>query len=293
MPSLSEHTELELVKGLFLGNPGSGKTGGLDALVGAGYKLYIYDFDNLLGSLIQYVRKNHPEALSSIKYQTFTDKMKGVAVPAVMNGNQMKVLPFIDGTPTAFTNGMQQLTKWNTPEDGDLGDPGKFGKDSVVIIDSLTNMSMAAFRWCQAMNPSAKEGQTYYFSAQQMVMQIINLLFSKQFATNVLVLAHLDYRENELEIVKGFPKSVGSALKGSIGAYFNCILLAEAVGTGSSIRRTIRTNSTGVVDLKNPVSFKVPDTLPLETGLATFFEAVTGYSPKGSNVKTSKENESA
>lgn len=279
MPSFEDFNETQFIKGLFLGNPGSGKTGALDGLVKVGYKIYIYDFDNLLGSLFQQVKRNNPDKKNLIKYQIFTDKMKGSAIPAVMNGNQMKVLPFTDGTPTAFTRSMEQLTKWKTTSDGDLGDPGKFGRDSVVVIDSLTNLCSSAFRWCQAMNPAAKETQTYYFSAQQMVMNVITLLFSEQFATNVLVLAHIDYRENELEIIKGFPRTIGSALKDQIGAYFNCILMAETIGSGPSIKRMIRTNSTGIVDLKNPVSFAVPDQLPLGDGLATFFKAVTNHVP--------------
>jgi hypothetical protein len=280
MASLANHNSLSLVKGLYLGNPGSGKTGSLDSLVRVGYKLFIYDFDNLLGSLVQMVLRNNPEKISNVHYQTFTDKMKGTAVPIVMNGNSMKVLPFTDGVPKAFVGALGQLTRWKTEEDGDLGDPAKFGKESIVVIDSLTNMSSAAFRYAQAMNPAAKEGQTYYFAAQQMILNVITLLFSEQFSTNVLVLAHLDYRENEIEVIKGFPRTIGSALKDQIAAYFNCVLLAEATGSGSSVKRVIRTNSTGIVDLKNPVSFKIPDTLPLETGLAQFFKAVTNYSPE-------------
>jgi hypothetical protein len=55
--------------------------------------------------------------------------------------------------------------------------------------------------------------------------------------------------------------------------------MAQKRGEGTQIKRTIKTNSTGVVDLKNPVSFKIPDELPLETGLATFFQTVTGHTP--------------
>lgn len=280
MPSLSSHVSLDIVKGLYLGAPGSGKTGSLDSLVAAGYKLYIYDFDNLLGSLVQYVRKNNPDRLGQIRYQTFTDKMKATSTPLIMDGKNMKVLPFSDGIPKAFVAGLRQLSNWKTDEDGDLGDPGKFGKDSIVVLDSLSTLSQAAFRYAQAMNPAAGDGRMYYFSAQQMVMNIIQLLFSDQFATNVLVLAHIDYRENDLEVVKGFPRTVGAALKDQINSYFNCVLMAEASGSGNNIRRVIRTNSTGVVDLKNPVSFKVADTLPLESGLATFFKAVTNFSPE-------------
>ena len=284
MPDLSQHQSLEFVKGLVLGNPGAGKTGGLESLVRAGYRVCVWDYDNLLGSLAQQIMHHCPERMSQVIYQTFTDKMKGSDIPLVMNGAQAKVLPFVDGTPTAFVKGLMQLNAWKVKlPDGtfeSLGKPAEWGKDSVVVIDSLTNLAGAAFRYAQAMNPGAKDGQTYYFSAQQMVMNLIMLLFSEQFRTNVLVLAHIDYRENESEILKGFPRTIGSALKDQVSVYFNTVLLVEARGTGQSIKRQIRTNSNGIVDLKNPIPFKVDDVLPLETGFATFFKAVTNYQPQ-------------
>lgn len=279
MPDLAQHSSLEYVKGLYLGNPGAGKTGSLVSLVRAGYNLRIYDMDNLLGSLTQQVLRHCPERIGQIKYQTFTDKMMGSSTPVIMIGNSMRVLPFTSGTPTAFVNCLNQLTKWKEPGGEDLGDPGKWGKDTVLVLDSLTSLSQAAYRYAMAMNPSGKEGQTFYGVAQAMVLNTIQLLFSEQVATNVLVLAHVDYRENEAEIIKGFPRTIGAALNSQIGAYFNAILLAEARGQGANVKRVIRTNSTGIIDLKNPVSFKVDDELPLETGLATFFKAVTSYSP--------------
>lgn len=269
MPSLDQHPKVDLVKGLILGNPGAGKTGGLTSLVKAGYKVRVYDFDNLLGSLITYVMKECPDKAGNVAFQTFTDKMKGVDVPLVMIGSSMKIMPFINGTPDAFVRCLKQLNHWKTPEE-DLGNPAEWGKDTFVVIDSLTTMAGSAMRYVQGMNPGAKEPQALYFAAQQLVMNMIQLLCAEQFKTNVLVLAHIEYDKDQFDITKGFPRSIGSALKTQIGAYFNSVLLVETVGS----KRQIRTNSTGIVDLKNPVAFKVPDTLPLETGLATFIEAV-------------------
>ena len=90
----------------------------------------------------------------------------------------------------------------------------------------------------------------------------------KSFKTNVLVLAHIDYDKNQFDLTKGFPRSVGSALNTQIAPFFNCVLMAEN-------QKVIKTQSTGIVDLKNPVSFRVDKELPLESGLATFFAAVT------------------
>jgi AAA domain len=270
MPSLTDHPSLDLVKILCLGDAGSGKTGGLTSLVKAGYNLRIYDFDNLLGSLVQYVRRECPENLGNVAYQTFTDKMKGIDSPIMMAGASVKVMPFLDGTPKAFSTALKQLTRWKT-ETEDWGDPGTWGKDTFVVIDSLTSMASAAFRFAQAMNPAARDAQTYYFTAQQLLLNTLQLLCSEQFATNVIVLAHVAYDQNQLQITKGFPRSIGSALNQQIGAYFNCVLLVESQNN----KRIIKTDSTGIVDLKNPVAFRTAKEYPLSTGLADFVSAVT------------------
>lgn len=286
MPSLTAHEGAGFVKGLLLGDPGSGKTGSLTSLVKAGYKLRVYDFDNLLTSLIAYCQHECPDKLGNVAYQTFTDKLKGVDTPVVMNGASAKIMPINDGTPKAYVNAMKQLTRWKDPEGEDLGDPGTWGKDTVVVIDSLTTASNAAFRYAQAMNPMGREPQAYYHTAQQLIMNLLQLLCSKDFAVNVLVLAHLAYTakprsqsakddmtlHEQMELGKGFPRSVGSALNQVIAAYFNSALLVENNGN----KRTIQTKSTSLVDLKNPVPFGGIDKLPIETGLATFFLAVNG-----------------
>lgn len=271
MSKLSNLPSNKPIKGLFVGDPGTGKTGGLTSLVSAGYKLRIYDFDNLLAPLFHYVRHECPDKIDNVLYQTFTDKMKAKDNPALMIGARMSVQPFTDGIPTAFVNGLKQLSHWKTPDE-DLGDPGTWGLDTVVVIDSLSMLASSAMLYVQSLNPLAKEPQTHYFSAQQMVLQILSLLKSDQFNTNVLVLAHIDYDKDHLGTLKGFPRSIGSAINSQIGAHFNCIFKAESEGSS----KVIRTNSTGVVDLKNPVAFNVPDKLPLKTGLATIFEAVRG-----------------
>lgn len=270
MGSLANHQSLEYVKGLYLGDSGAGKTGSLTSLVKAGYKLRIWDFDNLLGTLVQYVKRECPDKLDSIKYQTFTDKLKGTDSLLMRQGNSVTVMSIADGMPTGYANALKQLNHWKTPTE-DLGVPAEWGKECVIVIDTLTTMASAAFRYCQAFNPAAKEPQTYYWNAQQLVMNMLSLLTSEQMHVNVLVLAHINYDKNVMEITKGFPRSIGSALNDQIAACFNCVLLAESRGGNSKV---IRTNSTGVVDLKNPVAFRIPETLPLESGLATFFEAV-------------------
>ncbi len=273
MPGLAQNQAAQFVKMILIGDPGTHKTGALTSLVKAGYKLRIYDFDNLLGSLVQFVNKDCPEKIGNVAYQTFTDKLKGVDNPVIMIGNSSKVMSVADGTPTAYIRGLKQLTQWKTADE-DYGDPGKWGADTILVLDSLTSAALAAFRYAQAVNPMAKEPQTYYFTAQQLVMNLLYLLASEQMACHVIVIAHIDYdKDQNTGLTKGFPRSIGSAINSQIAAGFNAVLQTK-VRPGNPPKRIISTVPDGIVDLKNPISFKLTGDLPVETGLADFFNAV-------------------
>ena len=109
------------------------------------------------------------------------------------------------------------------------------------------------------------------------VEDVVGLLTSESFRTNVIVICHVSWSVKKdasgVEITKGFPASIGKALDTTIPAYFDNMVLAQASMT-VPVTRTIQTAQTSMVDLKNPASFSMLPTLPLETGLATFFETL-------------------
>jgi len=271
MTSLANHQSNESTKLILLGNSGSGKTGALASLVGAGYKLFILDYDNGLDPLKSYVKHDFPDKLGNVEYRTLRDKYK--TTPS-MTGSQ------VEGTPTAFTEGLKMLDKWAyTDTDGskiDLGKPSTWGPDCIVVIDSSTFFADAAFNWAQFMNPGAKDNRQIYFAAQQAFENTIALLTSKDFKPNVIVISHIRYSTTQDGVTKGFPTAVGSALGPTIPAYFNSIALMETIGTGDKIQRQIRTTPTAIIDLKNPAPFDMVPALPIKTGLADFFKTLKG-----------------
>lgn len=271
MAKASEHPSLEILKALVVGDPGSGKTGSLVSLLKDGYRLRVYDFDNLLDSLLQYCREQCPDKLDNLSYQTFTDKMAIPSTPVGMIGGAQRVMPFTSGTPTAYVNCLKQLEYWKDGDE-DLGRPGEWGPDTVVVIDSLTSMAQAAFRYAQAMDPMGKDARVHYKTAQDLIMNALAILAGKQFNTNVLVLAHIDYDKNHLGITKGFPRSIGSAINEVIAGNFPAAIRVEPTPDGRN--RIIRTDASGIIDLKNPVAFRVKETYPIESGMADFFAAV-------------------
>jgi hypothetical protein len=262
MPKASEHSSSSIQKLLYIGDSGTGKTTSLFSLLQAGYKLRIYDFDNLLSPLISITRGKAPELLENIEFMSFRDEMATTS--------QGPIVP----SPRAFTDGLKALDKW---EDGSK--PKEWGPDYITVIDSLTTASRAAYFWGRGMqggNTFAEgvsmrgfDPRQAFHTAQQGIMNIIALLTSDSFYCNVIVIAHIKYYEQD-GATKGFPVTVGTAIGPEVPTYFPTIALATKNGAS----RVIRTRSTNMIDLKNPRSFdrEFSEELSMDTGLAQYFE---------------------
>lgn len=261
MPSLSAHQSAEFTKLLIMGDSGTGKTSALASLVAAGYALRILDFDNGLDSLAAQIRRRCPEKIEAVRFVTLRDKYKGSAAG-----------PILDGPPTAFVQAMKLLDKWKLDNE-DLGSPVGWGPETICVIDSFTFMGDAAFNWAKSMNPGAKEPRTWFYGAQQACENVLAQLTSESFRTNVIVISHIRYMDRPDGTKKGYPTAVGSALGPTIPAYFNSVAQCETDAAG---KRTIRTASHAMIDLKNPASFSMAPVLPIENGLADFFKTVRG-----------------
>jgi hypothetical protein len=258
---LSKHQSSEFTKLLLMGDSKSGKTGAMAPLV-KNYNLRILDFDNGLDSLAQIVHRDFPTRLDSVEFRTLRDKLKSTPTGSV-----------VDGVPTAFIDALKMLDNWKYGNI-DLGPPSGWGKECILVVDSLTFMADAAFRFREPLVPRSREGKydirAVYKDAQDAVENVLALLTSETFRTNVIVISHVRYVDNPDGTKKGYPTAVGSALSPQIPRYFNSVALAQTVAS----KRTIQTTPTAMIDLANPASFKMLPTLPIETGLATFFETV-------------------
>jgi hypothetical protein len=265
MPSLDQHQSTTTTKLLLIGDSGAGKTASLTSLVEAGYKLRILDFDNGLDSLVGQIRRRCSDKARNVSYETLRDKYRGSGTGVVL-----------DGPPKAFVTAMQLLDKWS-----DGTKPGEWGSDTVLVVDSLTFMSQCAFNYAQYLNPSAKDKRTIFYGAQESIEHTLALLTSESFKPNVIVIAHMTFLNRPDGTTKAFPVAVGQALSPKISPYFNSVALAESTGSGQGLKRVIRTVTTPLIDLKNPASFELAETLPIDSALATFFTTVQG----GANSK--------
>lgn len=261
MPTLSEHQSSRSTKLLLIGDSGTGKTGALTSLLKQGYRLRIFDFDNGLDSLVAHARRECPDALANVEYETLRDRITGYA------GDR----PTFKDVPDAFSRTMKLLDKWT-----DGTKPAEWDERTIVVIDSLTMMADAAFNWVRALNSGVKDPRQWFFSAQNATETTLAMLTGEAFRPNVIVIAHIQYQIRQDGSMKGYPVAIGSALGPTIPAYFNNVALAQTTGTGDKVQRTIQTAPTALIDLKNPASFAMAPTLPLATGLAEFFAAVRG-----------------
>lgn len=263
MPSLADHASSKYVKLLYIGDSGTGKTGSLTSLVKAGYKVRILDFDNGVDTLAQYVKMECPDKLSQVDYETVRDQYKSDPIRG----------PVIAGTPKAFTKGLALMTKWT-----DESIPAEWGEETIFVLDSLSAFGKAAFAWAKAMNAmQAKpnpDARALFFTAQSALEDTIAFLTSDQFKSNVIIISHVNYKEIVEGVTKGYANAIGTALGPVIPRYFNSLVMAESIGSGKAVQRTIKTVPTGIVDLKTPITPKLDASLPLGTGLATIFEKV-------------------
>jgi hypothetical protein len=257
MPSLDTLTASTVVKLLLIGDSGSGKTGSIASLVQAGYNVRLLDMDNGWESLAAAVRRADPNLLSRVDVESLRDKYKSSPLG-----------PILDGAPKAFVQAIKLLDKWT-----DGTKPAEWGPSHVLVVDSLTFFSDAAYAWADAMNPSAKDKRQIYGAAQEAVEHCLALLTGANFNTNVIITAHVKYMDLPDGSKKGYPTSIGQALSPTIPRYFNSV---AACATQPGGKRTIQTVSTALIDLKNPNSFEMEKALPIETGLATFFEKLRG-----------------
>lgn len=263
MPSLSRHQSTSIIKLLALGDAKVGKTTSLVSLVAAGYKLRILDMDNLLDNLVAKIREVCPDKIDNADARTLRDKRK------MTDGG-----PIIDGAPKAFTEAIKMLDRWKYKDtDGteiDLGKPAEWGEDTILVIDSLSRLCDAAYDWCAALAGPKADGRAIYGSAQDAVESVLAGLTSAQFATNVIVIAHGTYMDLPDGTRKIFPQGVGQKLSPKIPQYFPHYIRYKNVNN----KRSLQLKSDTTIDLATPSH--IPDSLPVETGLADLFKALRG-----------------
>lgn len=259
----STHQSNKIVKMLYVGASGSGKTGSLASLVDDGYNLRILDMDNGLDYLMNHVKKHSPERIDQIDYITVRDRMKA---------DRTKGAKPAGGT-RAYVEAIQYMNEW---DDGTV--PAEWGEDTIFVLDSLTLFGRAALRWAEGLKPDAKDGRQWYATAQKSILDVLDMLTSDEFKCNVIVCTHIDIVEHEDGGVDRYASSIGKALGPKIPSVFNTMVMAHTKKRGSNQTRQIHTIPAEGMELKNSSAGDLAAALPLETGMSTLFKTLKGQS---------------
>ncbi len=260
MTSLTQHQSSKFVKLIAIGDSKTRKTTSLGALVKLGYKLRILDFDNLLHPLKSYVEENCPDLMHNVEYRTLRDQRKATPIG-----------PHV--TPKAYIEAVKMLDRWKY-DDIDLGKPAEWGPDCVLVIDSLSRWCDAAFDWRLPLTAVGKGGEidkrATFFDAQKAVEHNLALLSSESFETNVILICHILYQEEQDGKIKGYPQGVGQKLSPKIPQYFPNVILYRHKANSY----VIQTKSTPMIDLALSKPFDVEDEYDNATGLGEIFNVL-------------------
>lgn len=277
MPALDQIQAQQAVKAILMGESGTGKTGALASLAKAGYKIRILDFDNgtpILGSIL---KRHSPASMKNVLVEQVSNKFKG-AGPSVIPS----------GSPDAWSKAMAILNNW--PGEGPVE---KWGNDTVLVIDTMTFAAKAAFEWVLFLNGrSGKQPfQSDFGDAQRAIEGLLAMLFSDAIKCNVICVFHVDQMgegKDGQENIKSYPATIGRALNKSVGAYFNNAFRVKSIGSGTAVKRFIRTASEYNCDLKTSDPYSIPSEIEFKDadgGLAIIFEKILGE-PPSSKAKT-------
>ncbi len=279
--------EVSALRILMVGWQGGGKTGALACLANAGFKIRILDFDGKMGNpLLRYVK---PECLKNVDVFTLVDKLR----------DTQKYIG-VSGLPVALSNGLKAMDHWvyETPEGVvDLGRSRDWGPDVVVVVDTGTAMGRAAKRRVLALNNrtplNARDSD--WGAAMEDEAAFIEKLCSPSNNHHVIVNYHMKWlgpreerkgdadavkeikqREADLIPTRLYPSAMGSKnAPQNIGQFFDTALLVEPKYLpGGKVQRMIFTQPRPSLDLK--VAAELPAALPLDSGMLTIFEALTG-----------------
>lgn len=263
MPDLTEQHGDAPIKLLNIGDSKSGKTGALASLAKTGYNLWILDYDNGL-DILRNVLRSETESLKRIKFETLRDKI-------IMANGVPKIKPPVH----AYQDAGRILEKWGAE---------KFTSNDVLVIDSLTTFSDAAFNQATFLAGRLNQRpqlQDYGWLADSIKL-FIEMITSPELSCHVVVNSHVRYfsgdDENQTQ-ARGLPNARGQEISRVVSRYFDTVILTRSIGTGPATRRLITTQPQGVVEVATSNPKNVKPTYPVEEGMAPLFKDLLGHGP--------------
>lgn len=273
MPDLMNHPASKTTKLLLMGDPGTGKTGSLASLAHAGYNLRIADLDNgldVLKNLLMSPKTPYDkEAYKRVKYQTITERH--VKITARSGPNE------VPAGASVWNRLTQLLMNWKT-ESEELGPVSSWTERDVFVLDSMTLAGIAAFNFANVSTAGDKnrDPRMLYFHAQNYLEYLMQCLYADEIKCNIIVTSHITFVGDDMNIMHGYPTTIGRALSSKIGRYFNSCLLMKSEGKNQKLYTVPVATK---VELKSSAPLNVRDSYDIKFGLADYFKDVRGSHP--------------
>lgn len=286
---------------MIAGWPGGGKTGAIAALLNAGYKVRMIDFEGNYKPLLAFTDR---DMLKNLDIFTVADDLKG-------DHKEMGKAIEPSGIPTAFNSALRMLQEeWKYPgADGtevNLGRSREWGSDTVLVIDSMTSMGEASFRRARKMmnKTAANTTAAVWGAGVDDQIALIQALKHPKRKHHLIFLAHLqmigpdvpmftkDDEQTGMKEIKSqiaeeraalmstrlYPRAITRNASQVIAKEFPVLIQAERVIRKGQPVRVLRTVSGEELDLKFPAKNYKPE-YPIETGLAEMFELLGAKAP--------------
>lgn len=285
-------------KALVVAAPKTGKTGSVAALANAGYRVIVAAFDPGYEVLLNFVSADNHKNLIILPFED----RKG------FQGKNSKIAIGNVGTPVAFAkfaqflnDGRARLAPCQGGEVIEIGPSDSWGLDTVLVVDNLTSLSDCAMDHLLALQGRDRQSRRRrdWGLAADEVDNLLIQMASSYFQYHLVVLAHWkvqgprefededrtnpekteynnEIKELEKDLIptKQVPMSVGRKLSSNLIRHFPSVLWAEVTDDG---KRVFNLSPSAVRDSGVPVpGNRLPKLLPIEQGLLTVFEAVTG-----------------
>lgn len=292
MPKLSLTSPAALIKMMYLGYSGEGKSSSIVPLSipgfrsAKGYQLRWLDFDGKAEEVIRAVlnRMLKEKKITQEQYTTAltenNDVVKCTEATGIVSARQGKKTIKkigVSGSATAWPDAVKALGAWERSWD----------QDKILIVDSFTFAVQAMVKYDQELNGRANQtlGWQEFQGPQQMADTLMSL--AGDLAGNVIIAGHQDplelYKATDQKDDKGnridelvdtlmVPISIGKAGRMKLPARFNHLLLATSEGNGAATKRWIYTVCRKGVTTKTPFFGNCADRYPIETGMVDYFK---------------------
>jgi hypothetical protein len=288
---LSPTAKAPLIKMLFMGQSGEGKSTSIvplgipGYLDNPGYELRVLDFDSkfeevVRSTLARFVKEGlitqeqHDKALVE-NYDICPCSEEQSVVSAREGKRTVKKLGI--NTATAWSTAIKQLEKWSPT----------LNEKTILVVDSFTHAVRAIINFTQELNGKLNQSLEWrdYQDPQHLAE---SLMFAcADFPCHVIVTGHADPIEinkpttqvndkgevvDELVDVQMCPISVGKAGRVKLPSRMNHLLVASSEGKGAVSRRYVYTTPRVGIITKTPFYGMCESRYPLDKALVEYFK---------------------